>query len=140
MLRSGAPSSAPSQLSLHNDPAVSVNGVDLEHAFSEIKTNRGNLQAGGLLSSNDDHTRHSMPFSRGRPPHELQPETRAAFGGEAQSDTGIASGSAGREGTLMFAISSSRHDNFVACFSSCSAWPLLGKAGGTIMKRRLLML
>ena len=27
-----------------------------------------------------------------------------------------------------------------ACFSSCSAWPPLGKAGGTIMKRRLIML
>jgi hypothetical protein len=25
-------------------------------------------------------------------------------------------------------------------FPSCSAWPLLGKAGGTIMKRRLIML
>jgi hypothetical protein len=29
---------------------------------------------------------------------------------------------------------------FLACPSSCSAWPLLGKAGGTIMKRRLIML
>jgi hypothetical protein len=27
-----------------------------------------------------------------------------------------------------------------ACCSSCSAWPLLGMAGGTIMKRRLIML
>jgi hypothetical protein len=27
-----------------------------------------------------------------------------------------------------------------ACPSSCSAWPPLGKAGGTIMKRRLIML
>jgi hypothetical protein len=29
---------------------------------------------------------------------------------------------------------------FLACPSSCSVWPLLGKAGGTIMKRRLIML
>ena len=29
---------------------------------------------------------------------------------------------------------------FLACPSSCSAWPPLGKAGGTIMKRRLIML
>jgi hypothetical protein len=29
---------------------------------------------------------------------------------------------------------------FLACPSSYSAWPLLGKAGGTIMKRRLIML
>ena len=29
---------------------------------------------------------------------------------------------------------------FLACRSSCSAWPQLGKAGGTIMKRRLIML
>ena len=28
----------------------------------------------------------------------------------------------------------------LACSSSCSAWPPLGKAGGTIMKRRLIML
>jgi hypothetical protein len=28
----------------------------------------------------------------------------------------------------------------LACPSSCSAWPPLGKAGGTIMKRRLIML
>ena len=30
--------------------------------------------------------------------------------------------------------------NFFARPSSCSAWPLLGKAGGRIMKRRLIML
>jgi SOS-response transcriptional repressor LexA len=29
---------------------------------------------------------------------------------------------------------------FLACPSSCSAWPPLSKAGGTIMKRRLIML
>jgi hypothetical protein len=29
---------------------------------------------------------------------------------------------------------------FLACPSSYSAWPQLGKAGGTIMKRRLIML
>jgi hypothetical protein len=29
---------------------------------------------------------------------------------------------------------------FLACPSSYSAWPLLGRAGGTIMKRRLIML
>jgi hypothetical protein len=29
---------------------------------------------------------------------------------------------------------------FLACPSSCSVWPPLGKAGGTIMKRRLIML
>ena len=29
---------------------------------------------------------------------------------------------------------------FFACFASCSAWPPLGRAGGTIMKRRLIML
>jgi len=29
---------------------------------------------------------------------------------------------------------------FPACRSSYSAWPQLGKAGGTIMKRRLIML
>ena len=29
---------------------------------------------------------------------------------------------------------------FLCLFSSYSAWPLLGKAGGTIMKRRLIML
>jgi hypothetical protein len=29
---------------------------------------------------------------------------------------------------------------FLACLSSCSAWPPLSKAGGTIMKRRLIML
>jgi SOS-response transcriptional repressor LexA len=29
---------------------------------------------------------------------------------------------------------------FLACPSSCSAWPPVGKAGGTIMKRRLIML
>src|SRR5215469_16273362 len=29
---------------------------------------------------------------------------------------------------------------FLAWLSSCSAWPQLGKAGGTIMKRRLIML
>jgi hypothetical protein len=29
---------------------------------------------------------------------------------------------------------------FHACPSSYSAWPLLGRAGGTIMKRRLIML
>jgi hypothetical protein len=29
---------------------------------------------------------------------------------------------------------------FLACPSSCSAWPPPGKAGGTIMKRRLIML
>jgi hypothetical protein len=29
---------------------------------------------------------------------------------------------------------------FFACRSSYSAWPQLGKAGGTIMKRRLIML
>jgi hypothetical protein len=48
--------------------------VDLEHALGEIKTNCGNLHAGGsslVASSNDDHARHSMPFRRGRPPHQL---------------------------------------------------------------------
>jgi hypothetical protein len=30
--------------------------------------------------------------------------------------------------------------NFLACPLSCSAWPPLSKAGGTIMKRRLIML
>ncbi|MFL5287328.1 MAG: LexA family protein [Rhodopila sp.] len=30
--------------------------------------------------------------------------------------------------------------NFPACPLSCSAWPPLSKAGGTIMKRRLIML
>jgi hypothetical protein len=29
---------------------------------------------------------------------------------------------------------------FLACLPSRSAWPPLGKAGGTIMKRRLIML
>ena len=29
---------------------------------------------------------------------------------------------------------------FLACLQAYSAWPLLGKAGGTIMKRRLIML
>ena len=29
---------------------------------------------------------------------------------------------------------------YLACPSSYSAWPPLGKAGGTIMKRRLIML
>ena len=29
---------------------------------------------------------------------------------------------------------------FLACPSSCSVWPPLSKAGGTIMKRRLIML
>jgi hypothetical protein len=29
---------------------------------------------------------------------------------------------------------------FLACPASCSVWPPLGKAGGTIMKRRLIML
>jgi hypothetical protein len=29
---------------------------------------------------------------------------------------------------------------FLASPSSCSAWPPLSKAGGTIMKRRLIML
>jgi hypothetical protein len=63
------------QPSLHYDPAVGVNAVDLEHAFGEIKTDCGNLHAGGsflVASSNDDHARHSMPFRRGRPPHQLQ--------------------------------------------------------------------
>jgi hypothetical protein len=43
-------------------------------------------------------------------------------------------------GTLMFAISSSRHRKSLLVCSSGSAWPPLGKAGGTIMKRRLIML
>lgn len=42
--------------------------------------------------------------------------------------------------TLMFAISSSRHRKSLLVCSSGSAWPPLGKAGGTIMKRRLIML
>jgi hypothetical protein len=63
------------KLSSHDDPAGGVNAVDLEHALGEIKTNCGNLHAGGsslVPSSNDDHARHSMPFRRGRPPHQLQ--------------------------------------------------------------------
>ena len=31
-------------------------------------------------------------------------------------------------------------ENLCSFVSSCSAWPPLGKAGGTIMKRRLIML
>jgi hypothetical protein len=42
--------------------------------------------------------------------------------------------------TLMFAISSSGHGKSLLVCSSCSAWPPLGKAGGTILKRRLIML
>jgi hypothetical protein len=42
--------------------------------------------------------------------------------------------------TLMFAISSSRRRNFFSRSSSCSVRPLLGMAGGTIIKRRLIML
>src|ERR1700729_4310768 len=41
---------------------------------------------------------------------------------------------------LMFAVSSSRRRNSLLVCSSGSAWPPLGKAGGTIMKRRLIML
>jgi hypothetical protein len=58
----------------HNAPR-GVDAVDLKHAFGRIKTESGNLHGGRLLSavsSNDDHVRHSMPFSRGRPPHQLR--------------------------------------------------------------------
>jgi hypothetical protein len=40
----------------------------------------------------------------------------------------------------MFAISRCRHENPVALSKAFSAWPLLAKAGDTIMKRRLIML
>ena len=57
--------------------------------------------------------------------------------------TGIPASSIRRyrpQSTLMFAISSSRHRKSLLVCSSGSAWPPLGKAGGTIMKRRLIML
>jgi hypothetical protein len=41
---------------------------------------------------------------------------------------------------LMFAVSSSRHGNSLLVLQAVSAWPPLGKAGGTILKRRLIML
>ncbi len=56
----------------------------------------------------------------------------------AQQDAG--KGMTGKPLTLMFAISSSRHRKSLLVCSSGSAWPPLGKAGGTIMKRRLIML
>jgi len=55
------------KLSSHDDPAVGVDAVNLEHTFGEIKTNCGNLHMGGsssVASSNDDHPRHSMAFHR----------------------------------------------------------------------------
>ncbi len=43
--------------------------------------------------------------------------------------------------TLMFATSSCRHGNpLLVCLPSSSAQPPLGRAGGTVMKRRLIML
>ena len=52
----------------------------------------------------------------------------------------VPTGIATDDSTLMFAISSSRHRKSLLVCSSGSAWPPLGKAGGTIMKRRLIML
>jgi hypothetical protein len=54
------------------------------------------------------------------------------------------------EGTISWISSNAGHSHvrhfklqawkFLACPSSCSTWPPLGMAGGTIMKRRLIML
>jgi hypothetical protein len=47
----------------------------LEDTLRQIKPNGANLDGGRLLScgvTSDDHVRHAMPFSRGRPPHQSQ--------------------------------------------------------------------
>src|SRR5436309_16126168 len=54
--------------------AGGIDAVNLKYALRKIKTDGGNLHGGRLLSVssyNDDHFRHSMPFSGGRPPHQL---------------------------------------------------------------------
>jgi transposase len=62
----------------------------------------------------------------------------------ASAITILEKASRGRQ-TLESVHSHVRHfklqaQKFLACPSSCSAWPPLSKAGGTIMKRRLIML
>src|SRR5437588_2092347 len=55
--------------------AGGIDAVNLKYALRKIKTDGGNLHGARLLSVasyNDDHFRHSMPFSGGRPPHQLR--------------------------------------------------------------------
>ena len=55
--------------------AGGIDAVNLKNALRKIKTDGGSFHGGRLLSVasyTDDHFRYSMPFSGGRPPHQLQ--------------------------------------------------------------------
>ena len=49
-IRKKRPSPRAPELPSHSDLAVGVNAVDLEHSLRKIRTNRGNLYGGRLLS------------------------------------------------------------------------------------------
>src|ERR1051325_10216367 len=61
--------------SADHNVAGGIDAMDLKYALRKIEADGGNLHDGRLpsvASPNDDHFRHSMPFSGGRPPHQLQ--------------------------------------------------------------------